>query len=312
MYTPLNYEQINIFESMHTPNTVLPYNNEIFDFWCRSLFQRASSVIEFNLPKEWQGDIKDFFIFCLFARGYVVVFDHDTYGTIFQPCNLSGQTVYYQPTTVQISNPAFNESLMLELNKEAELIKLTPDYMGITDIVVYYAEKLASLDSAVNMSIINSKFAYLVGAKNKNAAQTIKKMFDKINQGEPAVFFDSTLANDANDKSEPWQFLERTNIKQSYITTDLLQDFQTILNNFDSEVGIPTIPYQKKERLVTTEAESRTIDSTSRSIVWMETLTSSLEKVNKMFNLNISAKLRYNIEEKEGAEDGKANSNRDE
>ena len=137
----------------------------------------------------------------------------------------------------------------------------------------------------------------MVGARNKAAAETLKKMFDQINSGQPAVFFDKNLMNDPRDKAEPWQFLERQNLKQSYITTDLLADFQTILNNFDTEIGIPVIPYQKKERMVAAEAESRVLDGTSRSSVWLETLNNSAVLVNEMFGTAIKAEYRFNPEQ---------------
>ena len=31
---------------------------------------------------------------------------------------------------------------------------------------------------------------------------------------------------------------------------DKLRDIQTVLNSFDNEIGIPTVPYEKKERMV--------------------------------------------------------------
>lgn len=301
MYTPLNYEQLNVIESSYAPSMVKSMNNKVFDFWQRALFQRACSVLKFNLPDNWQGGRRDFFLYCLFRYGYVVVSELPEFGVFFQPASLTGYDFYYQPTRALIVNAALKNSLDLEIHEECELIKLTPDFIGIFDIINYYAEKLATLDNAINMSIINNKLAWLFGAKNKAAAEALKKIFDKINQGEPAVFFDKLLLNDSATKSEPWQFLERSNLKESYLTTMQLQDFNTLLNNFDSEVGIPTIPYQKKERMVTSEAESRVIDSTSRSIIWLETLESSIKLVNDKYNLSIGVELRYKPTEQEEA-----------
>lgn len=301
MWFPLNYEQINVATATHTPNTIKPYDNKAFMFWQRALFQRASSVLIFDLPKEWQGrGTKDFFLYCLFRFGYVAVSENEKFGKFFQPCTFSGAyNFYYQPTLAVISNPLYQANL--RIGEECEIIKMTPDYAGIFDIIDFYATKLSELDNAINMSIINNKFAYLVAAKNKGAAQTLKKIFDKINQGEPAVFFDKEILNDSATKSEPWQFLERKNIKDSYLTTMQLQDLQTLLNNFDTEIGIPTIPYQKAERMVTSEAESRIIDSTSRSTTWLECLQDSLVTVNEHYNLNITVRLRYDSDQ-EGSE----------
>ena len=298
-YLPLNYEQINAAAGTYSPSMVKSYNNQTFAFWERSLFQRACSVLQFDLPEEWQGEVKDFFLFCLFKYGFVAVSENAEFGKFFQPCTLSGYNFYYQPTDAIIANPLYSEKL--KIGEGCELIKLTPDYRGVWDIISYYAEKLSVLDNAINMSLINNKFAFFMGARNKAAGEAIKKMLDKVNRGEPAVVYDMKLLNDPTDKAEPWQFLERKDLKSSYLTTDQLMDFQTLLNNFDAEVGIPSVPYQKKERMVTSEADSRIIDSTSRSTIWLETLTSSLKAVNKHYSLNISVKLRYEAEE--GAED---------
>ena len=294
MYFPTGYDKINLMAGTTKPATEKSYNNKSFAFWERSLFQRASSVIDFVLPDEWSGDIADFFIYCLFRFGFVCISENNTYGRFFQPCTISGFNFYYQPTRALISNPLYNADL--EIGKECELLKLTPDYMGIWDIITYYAEKLSLLDIAINTSLINAKMAWILGARNKAAGQAIKKALDKINSGQPAVIYDTVLTNDRTDKAEPWQFLDFGNIKERYITTDQLRDFQTLINNFDAEIGIPTIPYEKKERMVSDEAGSRQLDSVSRCTVWMRTLKESIKAVNQLYpDINISVKFRDDI-----------------
>lgn len=294
-YTPLNYGQINAIEGRFAPSNVKVYNNKSFAYWQRSLFQRACSVINFSFPYEWDQGKKDFFVYCLFRFGFVGFFETKENGLIFQPGTLRGYNIYYQPTNFIVSNPALENSLDLTIGEDCSLCKLTPDFMGIFDIIDYFAALLSNLDNAINMSIINNKFAWILGARNKAAAEALKKLLDKINKGEPSVILDTKLLNDQQDKDTPFQFLERTNLKQSYLTDLQLQDAQTIINRFDSEIGIPTLPYEKKERLVADEANGKQIDSTSRSVVWFETLKGSLNDVNKMFKTNITVSLRYDI-----------------
>ena len=292
-YAPLNYDKLNMTAGRFSPSSIKSHNNLSFWFWSRSLFQRAASVIEFEVPENWEGKVKDFFVYCLFKYGYVAVFYDDQYGLSFQPCSLKGYDFYYQPTAAIVANPLLNKEF--ELGKSAQLVKLTPDYFGVWDIIDYYAEKLSMMDVSINSSIVNSKFAYLLGAKTKGAAQALKKLLDLINKGEPAVVYDSRIFdNSSKGDVSPFQTWFRDSMKQNYITTDLLQDFQTILNDFDREIGIPTIPYQKKERLVQSEAESTEIDSKARSIVWVDTLDSSIKEVKQLFpDITLSARLRY-------------------
>lgn len=307
-YKPLNYEQINNIEGHIQPSMLKYCNSVTYAYWQRSLFQRAISTIDFEgLPDTWKASVRDFFYWCIFAYGYVGVFDTDEFGLSFQPGAFYGFDFYYQPTEFIVANPKLNQRFTI--HEDCEIIKLTPDYRGIWDIISYYAMLLSALDSGINMSIVNNKFAYLMGAKNKAAAETLKKIFDKIAAGDPAVIFDqSLLQDDPQTKTEPYQFLERSNLKQSYLTSDQLMDRSTLLSSFDAEIGIRSVPYQKKERLVTAEAESREQDSTARLMVWKATLDSSLELVNNMFGTSIKAVLTY-----EGGEDlvsGKDNTDR--
>lgn len=310
-YLPLNYEQINLMCGTYFPSQVKPYNNASFALWQRALFQRACSTIMITLPEEWKKH-KDLLYYSLFAIGFVGVGKMSEIGNWFNPGTLSGYNFYYEPTKFLLANPALPAGAKQEfiIGKECEILKLTPDYMGIWDVITFYAEKLAALDVAINTAIINSKFAYVIGAKNKAAAEVMKKLFDQVNSGQPAVFFDKKLANDGTDQEEPWQALFRDNLKSSYIVTDLLRDFQTVINDFDTEVGIPTLPYEKKERLVTDEARSKEIDATSRSIVWYEELKRTAEICNEFMQFedgSIEVELRY----KGGEEDGYSKDNTD-
>lgn len=299
-YMPLNYEQINIRESTFFPTSVKTLNTRTFKFWQRGLFQRACSTLLIKMPEIWQPN-KDLLYYCLFAFGFVGCGELPDLGKWFNPGTFHGFNFYYRPTHFILTNPYFDKAdgLDLEIGKDCEIIKLTPDYMGIWDIISYYAEKLATIDVAINTAIINSKYAFAAGAKNKAAAEVLKTIFDRINRGEPGVFFDKKLANEGTDDSEPWQFLKIQDVKTNYILTDLLRDFQTLINDFDTEIGIPTLPYEKKERLVTDEAKSKAIDATSRSIVWYDTLKDSFDRANKFLGFSagdrLEVTLRYDL-----------------
>lgn len=301
-YAPLNYDELNAIEGTYTPSMVKSFNNQVFTFWERALFQRAASVIDFNgLPEAWEGTRRDFFIYCLYRFGFVGVMDIKKYGLIFQPGTVQGYDIYYQPTKFLVANPHLElegrDSKEFTIGTDVELIKLIPDYRGIWDIIAYYAEKLATLDNALNMSLINNKFAFMLAAKNKQASEAFKKMIDKVNAGEPAVIYDQKLVNDQQDKTEPWQLWSRDHMKENYLTTMQLADFNTILHNFDKEIGIPTIPVEKKERMISDEAQSTVIDAISRSEIWLQTLNSSLKIVNTKYNLNITAERHFKTEE---------------
>ena len=298
-WVPFNNAQLNLASGSYDPSTVRPYNNRAFCFWARSLYQRLTSTIDFTLPDEWEGNVRAFFEWCIFARGFVAVFEDDKFGKSFQPCHLYGIDFYYQPTEAIIANPQLNARLTI--GEECDILQITPDYRGVIDIVVYYAEKLALLDNAVNTSLIANKVPWILGAKTKSAAAALKKVFDKVNRGDPAAIYDQRIASDPNDHESPFQFLERAHSPRDYyITPDQLKDVQTLINSFDAEIGIPTVPYQKQERMVNAEAQSKSIDSKARCEMWVELFNSSAERVKTVTGIECSAKIRY----KGGAEDG--------
>lgn len=296
-YVPFNYEQINIAAGTYSPSAVKSYNNESFAFWARALFQRALSVVDISLPKEWNGDIFDLFCFLLFKYGYVPVFESPEFGKVFTAGSLGGVNFWYGPTFCIICNPALNSSLTLAIGNNkvdmsdgiCEILKLTPDYIGIWDIIEYYAAKLSNLDCAIDMNIENSKFAFFLGAKNKSMAEALKMMFDRAHSGDALVVYDSRMGDDPVSKDVPWQQWER-NVKDSFILPEQLECFKSLLHAFDAEIGIPTLPVEKKERMIDAEARSTDRDALSRSEIWIKTFNESAVKVNERFGLNISMK----------------------
>ena len=303
-YLPLNYDQINLIEGTYQPSQI-KNNSASFDYWVRTLFGRASSNLIFELPDFWQGDIANFWYYCMLRFGFVSIQDltgkgklGDELGMCFSPVNLTGINFYYQRTLATLSNPTLDESFTLEIGKDCALVCMTPDKMGIWDVIERYAILLSNLDNAINMSIINSKIPFILGGKTKAAIQTLKKIMDKVNSGQPAVFYDSRIQDDAQSKDSPFQFLKLLeNPKQNYLTTDQLMDLHTILSDFDSEVGIPTIPYQKKERETSFESQSKLADGQARSLVWERTINDSIKEVKKLYpDLQLSFRLRWEVD----------------
>ena len=318
-WLPLNYEQLNLGTAVYTPNTVY-FNSRSYAYWCRSLFERIKSVIDIEGLPESVTDIHgatDILYYILILRGFGVFTDKiKNYGLVFQPCTLGGYNLYYSPKYALVNNPAFKTSYELEIGKDCEVLKLTEDYHGIGDIIVRYAEKLSNIDNAIDQAINNSKLAYVGYGKNKAGVEALKLIMDKIQSGEPTVYMKKKEAiplpdikQGTGDSESPLAFVPVIDVKANYILTDLIADQQSILRNFDTEIGIPSVPYQKKERMVTDEANSQRIDSQARANEWIECLNASAELVNKLYGLNISAKLHFDdmiSETEEGAKDNES------
>ena len=66
-------------------------------------------------------------------------------------------------------------------------------------------------------------------------------------------------------------------------------------NQICTEIGIPNIS-EKKERLVVDEANKKDYETQINIDLWLENINESLKLVNKMFNLNITARKRYDYQ----------------
>lgn len=308
-YIPLNYEQLNLYEGNYNPSTVYATNPAEVRFWMRSLYQRAMAAIDFKIPDTWNAD---YFKYVLAMGGFIAVFDHPDYGVIPQWCSVHGYGIYLEPKYVNIANAYFNEYDLL-IGKDCALIKFTPDYMGIYDVIHHYAEKLALISASIDMNAYNSRLAYIIGAKTKAGAESIKKTLDAIGKGEPAVVIDEKIfkgiAGGAASDSSPWVEYSR-DVKNSYVGTELWNEHRTILNEFDKEVGIPNSGQDKKERRNVEEVTISYVDGECRLLTWLESMAPGFEMVNRLYGIDCGATPHFDLSGGEG--NGENNTDRNE
>lgn len=281
MNIPVYYDHANSVMSRQRPFKVFTQNNGLAWYYQRYLLQKAMSVFEWDLPENWtkyRG--KDYFLYCLYCFGFVAVVNTDKFGVIPQACTLGGYGVFYEPKWAVIANPLLRGVLQPTIGKECELIKLQPDYGGIMDIVYQYAEQMALASQAVSVNLINSKFAYVFAADNNTSAQSLKKMYEDIISGQPAVVADKKLFR--ADGVPAWQLFMQ-NLKQQYIATDILSDMKKIEAEFDTRIGIPNANTDKRERLITDEVNSNNAGTNALASQWKTSLDDSIERVNKLF-----------------------------
>ena len=283
----LHYEKM-LYNGSFSPSTLHTRNNTMFCFFVEYLLQKAVSVFEFSgMPETWD---KSYFIYHLFCDGWISVINTERYGVIPQRCTLTGINVYNLPNKVIVTNALLPEVRELTIGEDCCLLKLMPDYHNIMDIVNIYADMMACAMETAGVSMINSKLAYVFMTDNKNMAESFKKLYDKISAGEPMVVADKALNNADGTPSYDY-FMQ--NIKQNYIATDVLNDLRTLENMFNTEVGIRNANTQKRERLISDEVNANNEETRAKVYLWLESLQDGVDKINQMFNLDLSVRYRY-------------------
>lgn len=286
-FGPYNYEQINLYNGSYEPSTVHCSNNRLTFYFRRYLLEKTYSVFKWTLPETWN---KDYFRYVLYMAGFITIVNTDRFGVIPQSSGLMGYNVFYAPTHAIITNPLIDGILQPEIDTQCTVIKLTPDYMGIGDMISYYADIMALCAEAAGMNVINSKLAFMIGAKNKAMAESMKKMYDMIQAGNPLVVYDTKYSPE--DQKTMIEFYSQ-NLKENFIAPDILLTLKKIENEFASRIGLANVNSEKKERLITDEVNANREETHALAATWLESLQEGCEKANKMFNLSLSVDWRF-------------------
>lgn len=286
------YDLIMKYNSGIEPSQVHVSNTGLALYFKRYLTQKLVSVFKFSgLPESWP---KNYFEYILFLRGFVGIINTDLFGVIPQYGSLAGVDVFYLPTRFIFNNPRINTANNSpRIGIECEIIKMQPDYGSAWDIISFYGDMLALCAETAGVNLLNSKLAYVFASESKTAAESFKKLYDLIASGKPAAFYDKSL-NDPDGKPT-WQAFNQ-NLKNTYIAGDILEDMAKWDARFNTDVGIPNVGIAKESGVSAEEVNSNNLETGSKCAVWLETIRDDLEKVNDLFDLNISCELRFGKE----------------
>lgn len=284
---PYMYDYVNACVSQHSPSTVHTKNTELQRFFARYLLQKAMSVFKWDLPETWD---RDYFLYVLYGIGYIAVINTDKYGVIPQQCGLDGYNIFYQPKRAVVTNTLLKGLRRLEIGTQCTLIKLQPDYGSVMDLVGFYADMMALTAETAGVNLVNSRLSYVFFGKNKNTAESQKKLFDRVASGEPATFVDTALY-DVQSGNPSWIPFQQ-NVGQNYIAGDALADLRKWEMMFDTDIGIPNANTDKKERLISDEVNANNVEVTSKADLWLDQLQKSFAQTSKMFGVKLGVEWR--------------------
>lgn len=292
---PANYQLQNLINSAYNPSYFHVENTYLTDYFRRYLFNKAVSIFDFDIPETWD---RDYLQFCLFALGYVGVFKTGEYGVIPQAGNISGFDLYYRPKKFMCVNPYLRQHYYdLEIGKDCVLVKLTSDYIGILDMINYYADQLALSAETWGINLFTARVGYMAIASNKAASESLKKAYDEMSGGNPFVVLDKDLM--LEDGGRPWEWFAQ-DLGSNFIGPEILADMRKIETMFDADIGLKNSNTDKKERLITAEVEANDDSTLSKSDVWLDNIKDGLKEIKNMFGVDIKVRRRYN-EEKSSA-----------
>lgn len=245
--------------------------------------------------------------YCIFNLGKVVFFKLDqeiienrqSFITPLKPGDLvcqSGnnaevQTFYYLYRNVIVNNSALSKTYDLKPGKNCEIVYCTePDKYkafgsgGLHVLIARTATILADNDLSINIIQKNTRLTNVLGADDEPTKRSAEAAVNAMYNGEPYIVAQKSLVSDLS--SFP---MTQTTANKDIV--QLIEARQYIYSHFYEALGLQTHDNMKKERLITEEINDNEELSALNIDDIIVTVQAGLDRVNAMFNTNITVSL---------------------
>ena len=277
----------------------------LVDSYIKKFFIRTSQMFEYkNLPETLpQREIELIIQFCR-----VAVFTKKNDNLFVFYGGLGGQpNEYYQPTQAIVSNPYLKFSDVLKLSdyikEDADAVIIWNDsaHLGMYPIFSLYAELLAECDLSTKYALVNKRFMNVLTADDDNTKESIKSMFDDVENGTGyGIIVTKTFMDESSIDKVDMGFHQNMDLKEINETK------QYILGSFYNDIGLNANYNMKRESINESEADLNEDALLPMIDDMLRCRKIGVEQINKLFGTNIEVelssswkKLRKEIETKQ-------------
>lgn len=227
----------------------------------------------------------------LFSEGKALFFRDKLDGLLCLRCGYGlGINVYGDPTSYHATG--FNYSKEVRA-ADSVLIENNKLRMPTQAAILYFVKQLYEIIRARDVNIKTLKAPFIVACDDKSLL-TMKKAFEDIDNNNFVIYGDKTY-----NLAEAITVLQ-TGVK--CLTAELTDCYHDVLNEALTYLGINNANTDKKERLITSEAESNNQFIDSCAEMFLEARKRACEQINAKFGLNVSVELRNQREPIQAAE----------
>lgn len=225
-----------------------------------------------GLPDTCRPEILEQTLF--FYGSALFMFDEDL-GFVHTPVNLPGPfNIYYESIRRDAYSFNYNKTFVID---NSVLIKanhgMFPDYLTVWN----YAPKIANCLRAIDVHTETLKRPFMITCPDK-VVQSVKTMLKKIGDNEVAI-----LGEKIGDNGEV-KILPLTSA--SYLQ-DMWANVKNYLNQVYSSLGVKNSYTEKRERMITSEAEGEGNAIRHSLESELEERKLACDRINQMFNLHV-------------------------
>lgn len=220
----------------------------------------------------------------LFSNGFCCFFKRSQGSFMVLECSSDGrQNVYGDPTGYRIHGVGF------QTHRPAEacvIIKNNLLALPTEAFVTHYVNKLTEAERTMDVNIKACKTPVIFACDDKDLL-SFKRMFQQVDGNTPALFVDRGLNLDSIQA-----FL--TGVK--FMGNELMDYKRSVESDLLTFIGQDNTPVDKKERLITDEAEANNQLIQSFADLQLEARQKACKEINELFGLNITVRRREPVE----------------
>lgn len=220
----------------------------------------------------------------LFSRGFACFFQAPGMSYMVLECEPNGRmNVYGDPLGYRVHG--FNYQTQVDADK---CVIIRNNILGLPTepFVLHYVNKLTEAERTMDVNIKACKTPVVFACDDKDVL-TFKRIFQQVDGNVPAIFADKGLNLDAITAFQ-------TGVK--FMGNELMDYKRSVESDLLTFLGQNNTPVDKKERLITDEAEANNQLIGSFADLQLRAREEAVEEINAMFGLSITVKRRDPVE----------------
>lgn len=220
----------------------------------------------------------------LFSKGMACFFKAPGMSYMVLECSPGGRVnVYGDPLNYRVTGHGYTRELDAE---NCVIIRNNKLALPTEDFVLHYVNKLTEAERTMDVNIKSCKTPVVFVCDDKDAL-SFKQLWRNVDGNIPAHFVDKGLNLDAIN-------VFQTGVK--FMGIELMDYKRAVESDLLTFLGQNNTPVDKKERLITDEAEANDQLIESFADLQLQAREKACQEINEMYGLNITVRRRVSVD----------------